>query len=257
MKKVICEYEQMRLDRYLRKLYSNFSQGLLEKMLRNKHILLNGNKTSASSRITKGDEILISERYFFCDAKKNIIRHDSNIIKKYVIYEDANMVAINKPCGLASQGGKMISFSVDDYIKLNGYYMVHRLDKNTSGIMLIAKTQPAAIDISKAFAEHIVKKKYVAVITSELTQTIVDSPVDGKSSITEFELSKHSGEYYLIFAYPKTGRKHQIRKHLHSIGSPILGDEKYYGTAHQRMMLHSLSISIGKIKINTEIPKSF
>ncbi len=210
-----------RLDRYLKKLYPSLTQGVIERALRFKRIMVNSCKVEANLRINVGDKIFIedslnlqtlktSDRIFTSSA----IKLAGKLLKDYLIYQDDWFIAINKPSGLATQGGSKITLSIDDALQyLNGrgadFKLVHRLDKDTSGILLIAKNYASSIKLVKAFQEKDIQKTYIAVVLGKLPQsegeisgmigknrggayeTVQNDEENGKLSITRYKFLKN------------------------------------------------------------------
>jgi tRNA pseudouridine32 synthase/23S rRNA pseudouridine746 synthase len=195
-----------------------------------------------------------------------------------LIHEDAHVLAFNKPAGLASQGGRGQSISLEDlleaFAKSNGKRpkLIHRLDRDTTGVIIAGRTHPAVAFLSKAFAERAAQKTYVAmvcggapdppsgVIERSLRKTVQrgvaivrvcapDAP-GAQTALTAYRALSHSAEAALIEARPQTGRMHQIRVHLAAIGRPIAGDGKYGGLLQigqhvaPGLMLHAASLVV-------------
>jgi 23S rRNA pseudouridine955/2504/2580 synthase len=210
-----------RLDRYLKKLYPSLTQGMVERALRFKQIMVNSCKVAANLRINAGDQIFIedslnlepqkaSDRVFSSSA----IILAGKLMKDYLVYQDEWLIAINKPVGLATQSGSKISLSIDDalqYLNSQGadLKLVHRLDKDTSGILLIAKNYASSIKLMKAFKEKNIQKTYIAVVLGNLPQhegeisgmigknrggvyeTVQNDEEHGKLAITRYKLLKN------------------------------------------------------------------
>jgi RluA family pseudouridine synthase len=183
-----------------------------------------------------------------------------------LLYEDAELIAVNKPAGINSQRTPYqlkgtLEYWVSEYFKAQGNSeparVVHRLDRGTSGAMLFPKNRPAAAWLSKQFQDGQVEKLYLALVSGRPEEEwwVVDAPIGkiasarygvvegGKASVTEFRTVASSGDVSLIEAKPLTGRTHQIRVHLASVGLPILGDSTYGGQAAGRMMLHCAAMT--------------
>lgn len=264
----------MRLDRYLRILSPSLTQGIIEQSLRKGAIKVVGAKASANTRISEGDIIKIAnfipmnleveEKAF----TPQIIALADKILGKYLIEEQEDFLAISKPCGVSAQGGSNISLSIDhalQYLNAQGHdlRLVHRLDKETSGVMLIAKNRLTATKLGESFQQGMIKKKYLAVasgkdierkghIESYLMKAqdkviaVKDDNLEGKLAITDYKiLSSGAGFVKLIEFTPHTGRMHQIRCHAaYSLKNPLLGDKKYGGEDSERLMLHAWHILI-------------
>ncbi|MFZ4856558.1 MAG: RluA family pseudouridine synthase [Desulfuromonadaceae bacterium] len=197
-----------------------------------------------------------------------------------LLYEDAELIAVSKPAGINSQRTPYqlkgtLEYWVSEYFKTQGSNeparVVHRLDRGTSGAMLFPKHRPAAARFSKQFQDGQIEKLYLALVSGRPQEEkwIVDAPIGkiasarygvvegGKASVTEFRTVASSGDISLIEARPLTGRTHQIRVHLASIGLPILGDSTYGGQVAGRMMLHCASMTFhnaGNVLINVNAP---
>lgn len=178
-----------------------------------------------------------------------------------LLYEDGELIGVNKPAGINSQRTPYqlkgtLEYWVTEYFKAQGSSeparVVHRLDRGTSGAMLFPKNRQGAGRLSKLFQDGLVDKVYLALVPGRPEQETwtVDAPIGkvasarygvvegGKAAVTEFRTVATSGELSLVEARPLTGRTHQIRVHLASVGLPILGDTTYDGAAAGRMMLH-------------------
>ena len=195
-----------------------------------------------------------------------------------VIYEDAAILAFDKPAGLSSQGGRIAAATLDDmlaaFAKPNGKRprLVHRLDRDTSGVILAAKTQPAAAFLGRALMGRRVKKTYLAIVApvapeprdgrietplrrveigreAHMETCAADHP-DAESAVTGYRTLATGDEAALMELRPHTGRMHQLRVHMASIGRPIAGDSRYGGAlalggaAVPRLMLHARSLTI-------------
>ena len=197
-----------------------------------------------------------------------------------LLYEDAELIAVNKPAGINSQRTPYqlkgtLEYWVSEFFKAQGNTeparVVHRLDRGTSGAMLFPKNRPAAARLSKLFQDSQVEKLYLALVSGrpEEERWIVDAPIGkvasarygimegGKASVTEFRTLASTGEFSLIEAKPLTGRTHQIRVHLASVGLPILGDSTYGGQPAGRMMLHCAAMTFqnaGKVPVKVTAP---
>lgn len=208
---------------------------------------------------------------------RDISEADVAWVKSMVIYEDADIMGFNKPSGLSSQGGRGDHHNLDDlmwaFARSNGKRpkLIHRLDRDTSGILLVAKTTPVASFLGKAMIRRAFAKTYLCIVSNagrladrfEVNEALrreeqgreawsrvcaPDHP-DAMTASTAFEVLARSGDAALVRAMPHTGRMHQIRVHLAHLGCPIAGDARYggalslEGSAVPRLMLHALSLT--------------
>jgi 23S rRNA pseudouridine955/2504/2580 synthase len=178
------------------------------------------------------------------------------------VYEDDDLIVIDKPAGLAVQGGERVISSVDDILAAQlGYrpFLVHRLDKGTSGLLMVAKNKVAAALYSRLIQGGDIRKIYLALCSSHPANPtgIIEEPLrqrgEMRDALTEYRILASSASYSLIQLRLGTGRMHQIRMHLSGIACPILGDDKYGDfplnkrlrkeRAVRRLMLHAWSLS--------------
>lgn len=287
-----------RLDRYLKKLYPRLTQGIIERSLRLNQIMVNSSKVAASLRVSSGDEISIDDKLSL-QTKESTGKSFSNaaailaskLLGEHLIYQNEWFIAINKPTNLATQGGSKINLSIDEalgYLNSKGadFKLVHRLDKDTSGILLIAKNYAASIKLVQAFHEKIIQKTYLAITLGtppndegEISgmigknkegayQIVRNDAEDGKLAITRYKiLKKLNDKLSLIEFTPLTGRMHQLRFHAKMLGCPIIGDTKYGNTESMKlskqMLLHAKRIVLpvevfgNEIIIEAELPQYF
>ncbi|GMO61227.1 MAG: RluA family pseudouridine synthase [Rickettsiales bacterium] len=267
----------IRLDKYLIDNYSNVGNVLLEKAIRNKDILVNHLKPDLKQYLEERDNLFLTDFIIKImsnknkvEATKNISKQDIERFKSYTIYEDDYIFAINKPSGLAVQGGSKIEKCVADYLQ-GTEKLVHRLDKDTSGVLVIAKNRENAEILTEYFKnknEHL-EKIYLAVAIGNFTKSEgeINLPLlkkvengvekvyvsqDGKEAKTKYRVIKYSERLNLSLVEVQilTGRTHQIRVHLKEIGHPVLNDGKYGGKMAcsnefgSKMYLHSYRLNI-------------
>ncbi len=245
-----------RLDRWLKRIVPDMPYVLAQKLLRKGAIRIDGKKAKPDTRLSAGQEIRIppfetggikSEKH-----KKKITEDDVIFMRSLVIYEDEDIIALNKPHGLATQGGTNMKRHIDGLLDVfkdkQGVKprLVHRLDKDTSGVLLLAKSAKCARELGFAFKGRDVKKIYWSVVTPtpEAYEGTIKAPIvksggnyekmiideeEGKFALTEYAVIENAGRAASFVAFwPRTGRTHQIRVHAaQALGCTILGDHKY------------------------------
>ena len=263
----------MRLDRWLRNKLGKIPQSLIEKTLRSGKIKLNDKKVKSSSKVKINDKIdLFNFKFEEKKYQKKIKFNPSKEIVKenedLIIDNNKDFIVINKKSGISVQGGTKSKknlidiFTKSEYFEGTKPYSVHRLDKDTSGVFLIAKNRETAQLLTTLFRLRKVHKTYLAICQGEINKKSGIWDVDlirydrDKKIIekakTIFKVIDKNSEASLLELKPITGRKHQLRKQLLSIGNPIFGDTKYKFSnsnkgINKNLMLHSYQI---KFKIN-------
>ena len=265
---VDATYNNMRIDRWIRNNIGNIPQGLIEKNLRNGKIKLNKKKIKSSHKVKISDQIdlfnlefkdsLIQKKVKF-EPSKEIIKSNEN----QIIDNNDSFIVLNKSSGISVQGGTKSKknlvdiFAKSEIFKDTKPYSVHRLDKDTSGVFIMAKTRESAQLLTSLFRLRKVHKTYLAVCHGELDKNSGEwnddlIRYDGKKKIIEkaktlYRVIDKNSEASLIELKPITGRKHQLRKQLYAIGQPIFGDLKYKLSnsskcLNKNLMLHSYQI---------------
>ena len=289
-----------RLDRWFRRHYPGLSHGRLEKLLRTGQIRVDGKRARAGDPVGPGQAIRVPplpEPPAPAAPKAPRARpQDMALLRDAVLYRDDGAIVINKPAGLAVQGGTNTERHIDallDGLRFDSGErprLVHRLDKDTSGVLLIARHAAAAAFFARAFRDKTTRKVYWAIVVGrpELAQGRIDLPLakggggngprgrervhadadEGKSAVTYYRVIDHAGSRASWLALlPLTGRTHQLRAHCAALGTPILGDGKYGGTAAQlpggaaahRLHLHARSLEIphpdgGTLRVTAPLP---
>ncbi|MGB4192316.1 MAG: RluA family pseudouridine synthase [Rickettsiales bacterium] len=257
------EYEA-RLDRVVRKKFPYLNQGSIEKALRSKLILVNQQKVAANYRLALGDYVqvslsLIKDNVFEPTRSIKINQEHLRLITDNIIFQDNNLMVINKPAGLAVQGGSGIRVSVDDIMPKilemsetwsdedSGHKLVHRLDKETSGILVIALNNATAKDLAYYFKHHQVEKQYLAILKGRLktdqgqVSSIInkyDKVIHEDNAITNYRVLAKKAHASFVEFLPITGKTHQLRLHSLELGFPILGDSKYDPEYSDGLNLH-------------------
>ena len=276
--KIKAEDDGIRLNRWFLREYPSLSLGRLQKLLRTKQIKVDGKRAETSTRLTTGQELRLPplDNEKAVKTADNISKNDADYIMSLVIYKDKDIIALNKPSGLAVQGGTNTSRHIDGFLEALKFEnnekpkLVHRIDKETSGILLLARNRKSAEILTKAFREHSLQKTYLALVRGCPQQLSgeINLPLEkvgekmevvkgGKKAVTTYEvLDSAAKKYALLAASPLTGRTHQIRAHLEAIGCPILGDNKYYGTERVRLKDRCFSTATSSRKTSWISPRS-
>lgn len=242
-----------RLDRWFHRYYPALSHGALEKMLRGKNIRVNNAKAKADLRLKTGDLIRIPPIPTEHKVQAALSQKDIDFMKSLILYQDKDMFILNKPAGLAVQGGSKTTRHIDGMLQALSYggerpHLVHRLDKETAGVLVVARTVKAAAYLTKTFADKNTHKIYWALVHGcpEKMQGVIEKPLlkkanpngneqvvvdekNGQYAKTIYDVVDTTGDFSWIRLMPLTGRTHQLRVHLASVGCPIVGDEKYNG----------------------------
>ena len=271
MKKSFCvdsTCNDMRVDRWIRNNLGNIPQGLIEKSLRNGKIKLNNKKIKSSQKLKVNDQIDL----FDFDFKETIVQKkikfkpSEEIIKaneELIIDNNEDFIVLNKSSGISVQGGtKSKKNLVDIFAKSEIFqntkpYSVHRLDKDTSGVFIMAKHRESAQLLTSLFRLRKVHKTYLAICHGELTKESGEwnndlTRYDNDKEIVEkartiYKVLDKNSICSLVEMKPITGRKHQLRKQLYEVGNPIYGDQKYKFSntdkaINKNLMLHSYQI---------------
>jgi 23S rRNA pseudouridine955/2504/2580 synthase len=243
-----------RLDRWIKKNYPAATFGEIQKILRTGQVRLDGKRVKGETRLVEGQILRLPPQLLTPAPKRDRWLSDKDIdfIRSLVIYEDKDVIALNKPAGIASQGGTKVGRNIDHLIEglsNDGVkpHLVHRLDKDTTGVMLLAKNPKVARALGDIFKGREVRKYYWAVTTPapELHQGKIKNSLakvstssgermmavsedEGRMALTYYNVMEAVGKNLALVAFwPHTGRQHQIRVHAAEMGCPLLGDFKY------------------------------
>ena len=253
--------EDQRLDKFLKRKFASLNQSFIEKNLRKKNILVN-DKPSKSKYLVKIEDIIkiynftkkSYSNYKNIKKTKNINKSIIKNFEKSILYEDKNFIVVDKWFGIATQGGSNISLSIDTIIKniSKDYNLVHRLDKETSGLLLIAKNLKYTRIFGNLFKSKNIKKIYLALCDGKpkinesyinLLLSLKDKVIESK---TYYKVLSFNQNTSLIQFEPKTGKKHQLRIVAKKLGCPIIGDKKY--NLNNSNKLENLKLNASRIE---------
>lgn len=298
--KVVADEAGLRLDRWFRARYPALPHGQLQKLIRKGQVRVDGKRARTDTRLTKGQEVRVPPLRDDGGRKRGdtpkLPPADEAFIRDMVIHMDDAVIALDKPAGLAVQGGPGIKQHVDgllDGLRFDSDQrprLVHRLDRETSGVLLIARTRLAAAALGKCLKSRTAKKTYWALVhgvprpdEGRISTFLAESPgkFDGRMKVARHgtEGASHAESLYRVVdrvgaklswvaLSPVSGRKHQLRVHMAHIGHPIFGDPLYFdiqnweapGGIENRLHLHARSMSIphpdgGRLEVQAKLPQ--
>ena len=271
----------MRLDRWFKTHYATLPHSRLEKLLRTGQVRVDGRRAKASTRLAAGQSVRVPPLPDVAPPpgpRRALSKGDRAFLAAIALYEDDDLLVLNKPSGIAVQGGTKTTQHIDRLLEGMGDgpetrpRLVHRLDRDTSGVLVIAKRRSVAAKLGRAFQTRSVRKIYWAIVKG------VPKPLQGKveaalvkaagpdgdrvrkarpgeqdiaqSAVTHYAVVDRAGQAAsFVSLKPVTGRQHQLRAHMAIIGNPILGDEKYDGDRDlppgvpRKLQLHARRIS--------------
>ena len=290
METLVVDVDDVRLDAYIAKMKSDISRTMIQKLIEEGNILVNGKSKKISYKVQIGDEIELN----IPEAKEIELKAEN--IPVEVVYEDNDIIVVNKPKGMVvhpangNPDGTLVNAIMamckDSLSGIGGEIrpgIVHRLDKDTSGLLIVAKNDKAHINMSEQIKNREVKKIYIALVRGVVSENeaTINMPIgrstkdrkkmavrkDGKEAVTHFKVLKRYKKYTLLEVKIDTGRTHQIRVHMAEIGHPVVGDMVYsngkneFGVEGQ--MLHAKSLDFkhpitGKqMHLEAELPEYF
>jgi len=279
---VTADEADLRLDRWFKRRFPELGHGRLEKLLRTGQVRVEGRRARSNARLEPGQRVRVPP---LGEAEKppsgtrprpEIPEREIRALRAMVLYKDDDVLAINKPAGLAVQGGTGLHRHLDamlDALQFDAAErprLVHRLDRDTSGVLLLARHVRAAAELAQAFRRKDCRKVYWAVVagvpkrsSGRIELALAKLPgragermapdEEGKEAVTEYRVLDHAGKQAAwLELRPLTGRTHQLRAHCAAMGTPILGDRKYGGDAAflaggqdtRRLHLHARSIEL-------------
>ncbi|MBF0479419.1 MAG: RluA family pseudouridine synthase [Candidatus Omnitrophica bacterium] len=276
--KISEDSAQKRLDVFLTEMLTEIpSRSLIQKLIDNGHVKVNEHLTKPGHKLREGDDVWVEIPDDFFSARYAAPEN----LPLDVFYEDESFLLINKASGMTVHPGancsagtvvnallfKEIELSASDDEMRPG--IVHRLDKDTSGLLLVAKDNIAHAKLAKQFERHSIRKNYIALVEGEVSfdEGKIDQPLGphprdhekravrqddkGKDSVTYYKVIKRHQGVSLVALYPHTGRTHQLRVHMAYLKHPILGDEKYgRRNTFPRLALHAMSIGFQHPRTN-------
>ncbi len=277
VRKVVIDSERsgQRIDNFLRGELPGVPKGRLYRLLRRGEVRVNGGRVRAEYKLSEGDEVRIPPARIRSEGAPPSEKMATAMLDK-VLYEDKRLLVLNKPAGVAVHGGSGISHGVIELLRharpdLKDLALAHRIDRETSGCLVMTKRRSALRELHEKFREGKVEKNYLALVLGDwqLGEQLIDAPLyvqnrkngerhvvvsgkQGKRAQTRVSLSRTYGRYSLLLCAPLTGRTHQIRVHLDHAEHPIIGDERYgdddanrkakqFGL--RRLFLHAQSIA--------------
>lgn len=269
---VKADDDNQRMDRWLKKQCEGVPFGLLQKLMRQGQIRVDSKRVKPDTRLKEGQIVRMPPMEDKDQKERRISKEDAAYIKSLVIYDDGDVLAIHKPSGLATQGGTGIKQHVDGL--MDGLInhlgvrprLVHRLDKDTSGVLLLARSAEMARRLGKTFKGRDIQKIYWALVSpapemnnGEIRAPLLKSGIgdrekividieEGLPATTLFDVMDRAHKQAAFIAFwPRTGRTHQIRAHAEHLGCPIVGDHKYgtreYDHEHEYMDLEGVDIA--------------
>lgn len=273
-----------RLDRWFKRRFPTLTHGRLEKLLRTGQIRVDGARAKANQRLEAGQTVRIpplgeAEAQKKKAAGQSVSDKDTDYMQSLVIYKDDEMIAINKPAGLAVQGGSKTTRHIDGMLDALQFgakerpRLVHRLDRDTSGVLVLARTVQAASRLGAIFQEGEMEKVYWALVHNrpQYPSGTIDAALaksggvgfekmkwndeEGRKAVTDYiTISQAADKFTWLGLMPRTGRTHQIRAHCAIMNTPIVGDNKYGAPRlkdegelkglGQQLCLHSRSLTI-------------
>lgn len=287
----------VRIDRWFKRHYPALSFGQLQKIMRKGEVRLDGKRVKGKERVAAGQMVRVPPLALSAEPsekrpqKPHLSDADIQETQSWVVYKDDAVIAVNKPAGLPTQGGTGQSRHLDgllDALRFGSEHrpkLVHRLDKDTSGALLLGRTPKAAAALAKAFQTKETDKRYWALVAGtpknrdgrisvRMDKIAVKGhermvvSADGKSSLTDYSVIDSAGQMASWLALkPHTGRTHQLRLHCAEMGHPIVGDGKYGGQAafltgaiSRKLHLHSRFISFphpdgGMLTVTADLPE--
>jgi len=272
--RIDAEMAGQRIDNFLRRQLPGVPKGRLYRILRRGEVRVNGGRVRAEYKLKAGDEVRVPPARINCDVAGPPPDGAAKLVDR-ILFEDKRLLVIDKPSGTAVHGGSGISHGVIEILRaarpeLRDLSLVHRLDRETSGCLVLAKRRSALRELHEKFRDGLVEKNYLALVIGDwqLGEQLIDAPLlvrhrkngerhvvvsgAGKPAQTRMRLSRTFGKFSLLQCQPLSGRTHQIRVHALQAGHAVLGDDRYGDkdinrrarkSGLQRLFLHAQSIA--------------
>lgn len=279
---VKADEEGMRLDRWFRQHYPQVTQGYIQRLLRTGQVRVDGARAKAADRLNAGQNIRVppmpKEAKRAADGARELSSADRAFLQSITLYEDDDLLILNKPSGIAVQGGTKTVRHIDGLLEGLGEdadtrpRLVHRLDRDTSGVLVVAKRRQVAARMGRMFQTRSVRKIYWAIVEGvprppqgKVQAALVKAPgadgdrvraarpderAEAQKAVTHYSVVDHAGQKFAWMSLkPVTGRQHQLRAHMAILGHPIIGDRKYPGQAvlpeaiEEKLHLHARRIA--------------
>ena len=297
-REVATEETNIRVDRWFRRHFPELKHGRLEKLLRKGQIRVDGGRVKSSSRLEAGQKVRIPPLELVTESERSAIDQevspiDCSWINSLVLYSDADVIALNKPAGIAVQGGSGVGRHIDGLLAglvnpgEDRPKLVHRLDLDTSGVLLVARSASVAAKLGESFRGRAAEKSYWALVSGVPSprqgtishplikstgrdgyEKVIADAAMGKIAITDYRVVDAAGrKVSWLLLKPQTGRKHQLRVHCAGMNTPIAGDRKYGGKAAildgtpypETLHLHARSIKLphpsgGELRVTAPLP---
>ena len=264
------DYQDSRFDKWFKNRVIDIPHSLIEKLIRQNKVRVNKKKIKSSHRLKEGDIIDVYSIEKFKPIKKDFIlkyKPNKKELDQYddtILEDNENFVVINKPAGIPVQSGTKSFKNIIDILKKSKYfkhskpYIVHRIDKETSGILIIAKNREYAQLFTSLFRIRKIHKTYLAIVYGKVNKSIRMMRDDlvyyennkkiTLKAISNLKIIKSNENYSYLELNPITGRKHQLRKQLLNIGCPIIGDDKYFLNDRKKIKIKNIMLHAYKIK---------
>ena len=288
--KVSEEDDGIRLDRYFHRHYPYLPKSRLYRLIREKNIKVDGKKAEAGQRLAIGQEIRIPPITKTDSEPRKLNAADLKFVRGLILFQNDDIIVVNKPQGLAVQGGTGVDYHLDGLLdglifkpKDERPRLVHRLDKDTSGCLVLARRASTAATLADLFKGREIEKTYVSLNYNvpkiergkiqarllKIGETMTVDEEKGQSAVTKYEVADKLGQAIsLLKLYPLTGRTHQLRVHCTFMGCPIIGDPKYGNGmscpegVEDKLYLHSYNIKMplpkgGMLDVTAPLPSHF